>query len=131
MTSREYFVNVLNAHISEEMDTTSTLMIERLDAKNAKRKTRKSTESKDKRESRERRETVLAFLRENFGHIFTRDEVAEHLGISVGQVSAACKVLVANGLVSKSEVKSGKSRKVVYSAIGEDSSQYLDREVSV
>ena len=128
MTSREYFVNVLNAHISEEMDATSTLMIERLDAKNAKRK---STESKDKRESRERRETVLAFLRENFGHIFTRDEVAEHLGISVGQVSAACKVLVADGLVSKSEVKSGKSRKVVYSAIGEDSSQYLDHEVSV
>lgn len=128
MTSREYFVNVLNAHISDEMDATSTLMIERLDAKNAKRK---STESKDKRESRERRETVLAFLRENFGHIFTRDEVAEHLGISVGQVSAACKVLVADGLISKSEVKSGKSRKVVYSAIGEDGSQYLDYEVSV
>ena len=111
MTSREYFVAVLNAHISDEMDTVSTQMIERLDAKNAKRK---ATDSKEKIASRERRESVLEFLKENSEHIYTRDEIAEHVGISAGQVSAACKVLVADGLVTKSEVKVDKSRKMAY-----------------
>lgn len=111
MTSREYFNAVLNAHISDEMDEVSAEFIKRLDDKNAKRKT---TETKDKREARERREAVFAFLKENATHIFTRDEIAEHLGISVGQVSAACKSLVEDGHVTKSEVKSGKSRKMAY-----------------
>lgn len=128
MTSREYFVAVLNAHISDEMDTVSTQMIERLDAKNAKRK---ASDSKEKIAARERRNTILAFLSENVGHIFTRDEIADHLSLTVGQVSAACKVLIEEGSVAKSEVKSGKSRKVVYSAVSEDDAQYLDHEVTV
>ena len=111
MTSREYFVNVLNAHISEEMDATSTKMIERLDAKNAKRK---STDTKDKREARARRESVLTFLRDHADHIYTRDEIATEVGITAGQVSAACKVLVTEGIVAKSEVKADGSRKMAY-----------------
>lgn len=112
MTSREYFNAVLNAHISEEMDATSAEFIARLDAKNAKRK---STESKDKREARERREAVLAFLRNHADHVYTRDEISVKVGITVGQVSAACKSLIAEGIVTKTEVKVDKARKVGYS----------------
>ena len=112
MTSREYFNAVLNAHISEEMDETSAEFIARLDAKNA---TRKSTESKDKREARERRESVAAFLNAHKGEVFIRDAIAESVGITLGEASAACKVLVANGIVTKTEVKVDKARKVGYS----------------
>lgn len=112
MTSREYFNAVLNAHISEEMDATSAEFIARLDAKNAKRK---STESKDKREARERRESVAAFLDAHEGEVFTRDAIAESVGITPAQASAACKSLIAEGIVTKTEVKVDKARKVGYS----------------
>ncbi len=112
MTSREYFNAVLNAHISEEMDATSAEFIARLDAKNAKRK---STESKDKREARERRKAVLDFLCDHQGEQFTRDGIAEGLGITPAQVSAACKVLVVSDTIVRAEVKIDKARRVVYS----------------
>lgn len=112
MTTREYFTAVLNAHISDEMDSVSVQMIERLDAKNAKRK---STDTKEKVAARERKQAVLAFLHEHEGSALTRDEIAAEVGVTVGQVSAACKSLVADGLVTKSEVKVDKSRKMAYS----------------
>ena len=111
MTSREYFVNVLNAHISEEMDATSTKMLERLDAKNAKRK---ASDSKEKVAARERRQAVLDFLCDHQGNAFTRDDIAAELGISPGQVSAACKSLVECDAITKSEVKVDKSKRVAY-----------------
>lgn len=112
MTSREYFNAVLNAHISEEMDATSAEFIARLDAKNAKRK---STESKEKREARERRQAILDFLCDHQGEQFTRDSIAEGLDITPAQVSAACKVLIADDTIVRDEVKIDKARRVVYS----------------
>lgn len=101
-------------------------MLESLNAKNIKRK---STESKDKREARERREAVAAFLDAHEGEVFTRDAIAESVGITPGEASAACKVLITEGIVTKTEVKVDKARKVGYSIVT-DSAQYLDREVS-
>lgn len=109
MTSREYFQNVLNAHISEEMDAMSTTLIQRLDAKNAKRKT---TPSKEQKAAAERREAVRAFLMEQAEPV-TRDTIAEALSISPGQAGAACKAL--GDAVTKTEVKVDKARKVAYS----------------
>lgn len=110
MTYREYFNNVLSANISDEMNEVSVEFLAKLDAKNEKRK---ATPSKEKVESASRREAVLAFLKGNEG-VFTRDAIAEAVGISVGQVSGACKVLVDDGLIVKSEVKVDKSRKIGY-----------------
>lgn len=109
MTSREYFQTVLNAHISAEMDELSVKMIERLDAKNAKRKT---TPSKEQIAAAERREAVRAFLMEQDEPV-TRDVIAEALNIKVGEASAACKAL--GEIVTKTEVKVDKARKVAYS----------------
>ena len=109
MTSREYFQNVLNAHLSEEMDAMSDTLIQRLDAKNAKRKT---TQTKEQKAAAERREAVHAFLMEQDEPV-TRDTIAEALSISPGQAGAACKAL--GEIVTKTEVKVDKARKVAYS----------------
>jgi CRP-like cAMP-binding protein len=108
MTTREYFTAVLNAHVSEELDIVSAEFIARLDAKNAKRKT---TETKEKREASSRRGLVLGFLCDHQGEQFTRDTIAEALGITPAQVSAACKVLAADDTITKGK----DARRVVYS----------------
>lgn len=110
MTTREYFNAVLNANISDEMNEASVEFLSKLDSRNEKRKTMMT---KDKAEAINRREAVLSFLKENEGS-FTRDQIAEAIGISPSAVSGACTVLVVNGLVTKSEVKVEKSRKVAY-----------------
>lgn len=112
MTTREYFQAVLDAHISDSMDEASRQLIEKLDARNAKRA---SSDTKDKREARARAEAVRNFFSANPNEICTRDGIAEQLGITPGQVSAACKTLVSLGVITKAEAKVGKSRKVVYS----------------
>lgn len=108
MTSREYFQAVLNAHISEEMDTMSATLIQRLDAKNEKRKT---TPTKQQKEAAERRAAVHEFLKKQTDPV-TRDAIAEALGISPAQAGAACKAL--GEAVKKSEIKVDKKSKVAY-----------------
>ena len=111
MTTREYFQTVLDAHISDEMDAASRQLIQKLDEKNAKRKT---TETKEKREAADRRGLVLGFFQSHPDEVFTRDAIAEAVGASPAQVTAACKVLLANDSITKSEAKIDKARRVVY-----------------
>ena len=108
MTTREYFQAVLDAHISDEMDEASALLIKKLDEKNEKRKT---TETKEKTEAAARREAVLAFLKEQTEPV-TRDTIAGVLGITPAQATAACKAL--GDAVTKTEVKVEKSKKIAY-----------------
>ena len=110
ITARQYFQNVLDAHLSAEMDTLSAKYIAGLDARNEKRK---SADSKEKREVRARVDAVKAFLMEHVGEQFTRDAIAEGCGITAGQAQSACKAL--GEIVTKSEVKIDKARRVVYS----------------
>ena len=112
MTTREYFQAVLNAHISDEMDAASRTLIQKLDEKNAKRKT---TETKEKREAASRVDAVRNFFLANPHEVCTRDGIAAQLNITPGQVTAACKVLLANGVITKNEAKIDKARRVVYS----------------
>lgn len=84
-----------------------------LDARNEKRK---GTETKEKKEVAERRAAVLAFLKEQTEPV-TRDTIAGVLDMDPAKVSGACKGLVDAGLVTKSEVKVEKTRKVAYSAV--------------
>ena len=55
---------------------------------------------------------VLGFFADHPTEVFTRDAVADALGISPAQVTAACKALGES--LTKSEAKFDKSRKVVY-----------------
>jgi len=112
MTTRDYFVAVLNAHISDEMDTVSQEFIAKMDARNEKRK---SADSKAKQATQARRDAVLSFLSGNDG-AFVRDDIAAATGLTVGQVTAACKSLLTDGAITKTEIKVEKSRKMAYSA---------------
>ena len=110
ITARQYFQNVLDAHISDEMDALSAKYIAGLDARNAKRK---SADTKEKREVRARVESVKGFFDAHKGEWFTRDQIADTVGISGAQVTAACKAL--GEYVTKGEAKVDKAKRVVYS----------------
>lgn len=115
MTIREYYQSVLDANISEEMNTATQTLLAKLDARNEKRK---SADSKEKREASARRGLVLGFLTEHKGEQFTREAIAAAVStadnvVSPAQAQAACKGL--GDSVTKSEVKIDKARKVVYS----------------
>ena len=109
MTTREFYLAVVDSQISDELTTKAQELIASLDAKNAKRKT---TPTKDQKEAAARRGLILGFFQSHPTEVFTRDAVAEALGVTPGQVTAACKAL--GDSLTKSEVKVDKSRKVVY-----------------
>lgn len=111
MTTREFYTAVVEANVNEELTTKAAELIAALDAKNEKRKT---TETKEQKEAAARRELVRNFFLSHPDTPFTRDSIAEELGISAGQVSAAAKTLVADGVITKAEAKVGKAKKVVY-----------------
>lgn len=111
MTIREYYQSVLDANISEEMNTATQTLIAKLDARNEKRK---SADSKQKKEVAARHEVVLNFLKTNEGQ-FTRDAIAEACGITVGQAQSAATALVRSELVKREEVKVDKTKRIVYS----------------
>lgn len=111
MTTREFYLSIINGTVSDETITKASEMLASLDARNEKRK---SADSKEKRETRERVQMVLDFLCDHQGESFDRDAIASATGLSVGQVTAACKPIVVDGTVIRAETKVGKTRKVVY-----------------
>ena len=111
MTTREFLVAVADSDVGEELVTKAQELISALDAKNAKRK---ATPTKDQREAAIRKQMVIDFFYNHQDEVFVRDQIAEALGITPAQVTAACKPLIAENMVVKSEAKVGKTRKVVY-----------------
>lgn len=113
MTIREFYQAVIEANINDELTTKATELTAALDARNEKRK---STETKEKKETAERRTAVLAFLQSHDG-AWTRDQISFEIDMDPAKVSGACKGLIDAGLVTKSEIKVEKARKVAYSAV--------------
>ena len=111
MTTREFYVAIAEAQVSDELTTKAQELIAALDAKNEKRKT---TETKEKKEAAARRQAVLEYLKTAEDPV-TRDVIAEALGITPGQVTSACSAFVREGIATKSEVKIDKKVKTVYS----------------
>ena len=111
MTTREFYVAIAEAQVSDELTTKAQELIAALDAKNEKRK---GTETKEKKEAAARRQAVLDFFYDHQDTPFTRDQIAEALGMTPAQATAACKPLIIENMVVKTEAKIGKTRKVVY-----------------
>ena len=125
MTIREFYTNIesimyalqRNESISaEEIVSVREKARELLEKHDASNEKRKGTETKEKKETAERRAAVLAFLKEQTEPV-TRDTIAGVLDMEPAKVSGACKGLVDAGLVTKSEVKVEKARKIAYSAV--------------
>lgn len=112
MTNREFYVAVANGTINDEIITKANDLIAKHDASNEKRK---SSESKEKKEVNDRRSIVLSLLS---AEPTTVEVIAEQSSLSVGQVRSALTSLVKADLAIKTEVKSGKSRKMNYSLKG-------------
>lgn len=111
MTTREFFQNVLNAHINDEMDAAATQLIQKLDEKNEKRK---SADTKAKKEVAGRRNAVREFFAAHPGESFTRDDVAAALGITPAAVSNAAAAMVTEGFLTRGEVKVEKNKRTCY-----------------
>ena len=109
MTIREFYNEVINANINDDMTAKAQELIAALDVRNEKRK---STESKEKKEAAARRDAVLEFLKVQTEPV-TRDTIAGVLDMTPAQASAACKSL--GGMIVKVEIKVDKARKVAYS----------------
>ncbi|MBQ3641724.1 hypothetical protein II906_07370 [bacterium] len=111
MTNREFYLSIINGTVSAETVDKAQELLSALDARNEKRK---GAETKDKREAAARRDAVLKFLKEHEG-AFTRDQISVRLDMDAAKVSGACTALIKGGLVTKSEIKVDKARKVAYS----------------
>ena len=109
MTIREFYNEVINANINDDMTAKASELLAALDTRNEKRK---STESKEKKEAAARRDAVLEFLKIQTEPV-TRDTIAGVLDMTPAQASAACKSL--GNMVAKVEIKVDKARKVAYS----------------
>jgi len=109
MTTREFLVAVSTSSVNDELITKAQELISALDAKNAKRK---STPTKAQKEASARSGMILGFFQSHPTEVFTRDQIAEELGYTPGQVTAACKALGDD--IIKSEAKFDKSKRVVY-----------------
>lgn len=110
ITTREFYNTVIAANLSDEVTAKAQALLSSLDARNEKRK---SGDTKEKREVRARVEAVKGFFDAHKGEWFTRDQIAEAVGISGAQVTAACKVL--GDCITKGEAKIDKAKRVVYS----------------
>ncbi len=124
MTTREFYLSVIDAHISDDATEKARELLASLDARNEKRK---SADSKEKREVRARVDAVYSALDAS---PTLAETVAESVGVTVGQARSALSALVREGRAVKVNVKVDKARRVAY-VRAEDMAQFLPHEVSV
>ncbi len=111
MTTREFYTNIIEGNITEEVISKASDLLAALDARNEKRK---GADTKAKKEAAARRELVLNFLKSGTSAL-TRDQIAEGTGLEPAKVTGACTALIKEGAIVKEEVKIDKARKMAYS----------------
>ena len=112
MTYRDFYNAVITSIDNEELKVFATEAIAKLDARNAKRA---STPSKKSIENAPIRAHIAGFLEENEGsHLAS--EIASALDISTQKVSALCRQMVGDGVLTVEDVKvKGKGTQKSYS----------------
>ena len=110
MTNREFFTAIVNSEVSDELKAFATDAIAKLDARNAKRASKPSKKSIEN-------EPIKASIREfltDGSHLAS--EIAKGLDLSVSKVSALCRQMVSDGLLTVEDVKvKGKGTQKSYS----------------
>lgn len=117
MTNREFYTNISNGIVGEAEIEHAASALASLDARNA---ARREKPTKAQLEALGRAENVAGYFMSDKDKVSTRDEIAEALGISPSQVTAAVKAIndgKVNTLcrVGISKAKFDKSTKTVYS----------------
>lgn len=114
MTKREFFKNVINAGISEEMTTFAETEIRKLDerAENAKN-------SPKKRANEELIEQITAYLSEHEEGA-TASTIAEEFTESRNKISSLLTVMTKRGIVTSEPVKGSKGYRNLYKLAAEN-----------
>ena len=114
MTNREFYTAIINGTITEDVIAHASDAIVKLDERNAKRASKPSKKSVEN-------EPIKAKIAEYLGrtdeHDFaTASEIATELELSTQKVSALCRQMVADGLLTVVDVKvKGKGTQKGYS----------------
>ena len=110
MTNREFYTAVIASVDNDELKAFATDAIAKLDARNAKRASKPSKKSLEN-------EPIKASIREfltDGSHLAS--EIAKGLDLSVSKVSALCRQMVGDGLLTAEDVKvKGKGTQKSYS----------------
>ena len=110
MTNREFYTAIVNGTLTEDVIAKAQKEIEKLDARNAKRA---SKPSKKSLENEPIKASIRGFL-ESGSHLAS--EIASGLNLSVSKVSALCRQMVDDGLLTVEDVKvKGKGTQKSYS----------------
>jgi len=110
MTNREFYTAVIASVDNDELKAFATDAIAKLDARNAKRA---SKPSKKSLENEPIKASIREFL-ESGSHLAS--EIASGLNLSVSKVSALCRQMVGDGLLTVEDVKvKGKGTQKSYS----------------
>ena len=112
MTNREFYTAIVNGTINEDVIAHASSAIEKLNERNAKRA---SKPSKRSLENIPIRAHIAGFLEENEGsHVAS--EIASALNLSTQKVSALCRQMVGDGVLTVEDVKvKGKGTQKSYS----------------
>jgi len=110
MTQREFYTAVIASVDNDELKAFATDAIAKLDARNAKRASKPSKKSLEN-------EPIKASIREflaDGSHLAS--EIAKGLDLSVSKVSALCRQMVSDGILTVEDVKvKGKGMQKSYS----------------
>ena len=110
MTQREFFTAIVNSDLNDELKAFATESIAKLDARNAKRA---STPSKKSLENAPIKDSIAEFLADG-SHLAS--EIAKGLDLSVSKVSALCRQMVGDGVLTVEDIKvKGKGTQKSYS----------------
>ena len=110
MTYRDFYNAVLTSTDNDELKAFATEAIAKLDARNAKRS---SKPSKKSLENAPIKDSIAEFLADG-SHLAS--EIAKSLDLSVSKVSALCRQMVGDGILTVEDVKvKGKGTQKSYS----------------
>ena len=110
MTYRDFYNAVLTSTDNDELKAFATEAIAKLDARNAKRA---SKPSKKSLENAPIKDSIAEFLADG-SHLAS--EIASGLNLSVSKVSALCRQMVGDGILTVEDVKvKGKGTQKSYS----------------
>ena len=110
MTNREFYTAIVNGTLTEDVIAKAHEEIAKLDARNAKRSAKPSKKSL---ENAPIKESIAEFLADG-SHLAS--EIAKGLDLSVSKVSALCRQMVGDGVLTVEDVKvKGKGTQKSYS----------------
>jgi DNA-binding MarR family transcriptional regulator len=124
MTQRDFFTNVIEANINDEMTDFAKEAIAKLDSRNEKRK---STLSKSQKANEAFKGEIITYLTGKDKYTLC-SEIAEHFGVTTQKVSGVLTLMVKDGTVETTEVKVKGGKRKGYKLVTEEEEEEEEEE---